>query len=189
MMRLKQLSLFMALLLLAGLLSACQQIGQYSLSEQALNSALQKKLAEYSQSIDASNMLKMKLDFNKLNLNIGQQQANQVAANGTAQLSIQTPLATENVSIKLHLNALPEINKQQDAIYLKQVEIADYQIDSRLGSISSGMLLPYLNQALQLYFEHNPIYQLDQSNQLERLAFKSVSNIRVEQGKLVFSML
>ncbi|WP_392552610.1 DUF1439 domain-containing protein [Orbus wheelerorum] len=188
-MQLKKRLQFIILFLIIGLLSACQQIGQYSLSEQVLNSALQKKLGQYSQSVNASNLFKMKLDFNSLKLNIGQEEANKVAANGTAQASIQTPLGTENVNIKLNLSALPEINEQQDAIYLKQVEIADYQIDSSLGSISSSVLLPYLNQALQLYFENNPIYQLDKSNQLENLAFKSVSNIRVEQGKLVFSVL
>jgi len=99
-------------------------MGQYSLSEQVLNKALQKNLGKYSQSVNASDLFKMKLDFNSLNLNIGQEDANKVAANGTAQASIQTPLGKENVSIKLHLNALPEINKQQDAIYLKKVEIA-----------------------------------------------------------------
>jgi len=188
-MQLKKLSLLFVLFLLTGLLSACHQMGQYSLSEQALNTALQKNLGKYSQNINAGDFFKMKLDFNSLNLNIGQEEANKVAANGTAQASIQTPLGKENVNIKLHLNALPEINNQQDAIYLKKVEIVDYKIDSSLGSLSSGMLLPYLNEALQLYFENNPIYQLDKSNQLEYLAFKSVSNVRIEQGKLVFSVL
>ncbi|RKS84784.1 uncharacterized protein DUF1439 [Orbus hercynius] len=175
------------LLVLMTLISGCQKMTQYSLSQQVINSALQKQLSQYNQSIDASDLLKIDLAFNDMSVDIGQTEPNKIVANGNAMASVQTPLGKQNVAIKLRLKALPELNKQQEAIYLKQVEIADYQINSALGSLSSGTLLPYLNQALQLYFEHNPIYQLDKRNTMEYLIFSSASKVNIEQGKLVFS--
>lgn len=185
----KKIMTFVSLWLLGSLLVGCQKMGEYSLSEQVINSALQKQLSQYTQSFNASDLVKMNLAFNDINLNIGEQDVNKVVANGTAKASIQTLLGTQHVDIKLNLKALPEMEQKQGAIYLKQVEIADYQLNSSLGSISSGTWLPYLNQALQLYFDNNPIYQVDTSNSLEYLAFKSASHINVAQGKLVFSWL
>jgi len=187
-MFLKRIYTVFILLLLSGLVAGCQTLGQYSLSEQFVNSALQKQLSHYNQSVDAGDLFKMNVTFNNMNLNIGRQEANKVVADGTAKAAIQTPLGKQNVSLRLNLKALPELNKQQNAIFLRQVEIADYQLDSSLGSISSGLFLPYLNQALQLYFEHNPVYQLDKTNQLEYLAFQTASTIKIEQGKFVFSL-
>lgn len=187
-MFLKRIYVVFILMILSGLVVGCQTLGQYSLSEQFVNSALQKQLSHYNQSIDAGDLFKMNVTFNDMNLNIGRQEANKVVANGTAKAAIQTPLGKQNVSLRLNLKALPELNKQQNAIFLRQVEITDYQLDSSLGSISSGLFLPYFNQALQLYFEHNPVYQLDKTNQLEYLAFQTASTIKIEQGKFVFSL-
>lgn len=186
-MRLKNIIGLMSLLVISGLLLGCQKMGEYSVSEQVINRALQKQIGQYSQSINASDLIKMDLAFDKINLNIGDEDANKVVANGTATASIQTLLGKQDVDISLSLKALPKLNQQQGAIYLKQVEITNYKLNSSLGSISSGTFLPYLNQALQLYFERNPIYQLDSSNHLEYLAFKSASLVKVEQGKLVFA--
>lgn len=166
----------------------CQNIGQYTLSEQVVNSALQKQLGKYNQSIDFDNLFKMNLSFNDINLDIGQEVANKVVAIGTANAAVQTPFGKQNVSLRLNLQALPEFDKQQNAIFLKYVEITDYHLDSGLGSMSTSTFLPYLNQALQLYFDNNPVYQIDKNNQIEYLAFRSASNIKIAQGKFVFSL-
>lgn len=188
-MQLKKMIGVILLLICCGFLFSCQKVGEYSLSEQMINSTLQKQLSKYNQTINGSDLVKMNLAFNNINLDLGEEVANKVVAKGTAKASIQTLLGKQDVDITLKLKALPQMDQKQGAIYLQQVEIADYQINSSLGSITSGAFLPYLNQALQFYFEHNPIYQLDTSNHLEYLAFKSASSLKVEQGKLVFSWL
>ena len=93
---------------------------------------------------------------------------------------------SQKANIKLKLKALPVFNKDQGAIYLQQMEITDAVVSPDKMKPVLQTLMPYLNQSLQNYFNHQPAYILREDNSKgEALAKKYAKGIEVKPGEIV----
>ncbi|QIQ20590.1 DUF1439 domain-containing protein [Zophobihabitans entericus] len=185
----KRFVTYFSFFFLSLLMVGCQNITQYALSEQLVNHYLQSAASQNVQKFSAANMLDIDLSFDKLNIDIGRNEANVVELSGTAKTLITSLIGSQNADLSLELKGLPNFDQQTGAVYLKNLELVSYKLNSSLGTINTSTFLPYLNQALQLYFNENPVYVLDKSNPMERLALATSSKMSVEKGQFVFSWL
>ncbi len=74
---------------------------------------------------------------------------------GDASLDMTSLFGSQKANIKLKLKALPVFNKEQGAIYLQQMEIADAVVSPDKMKPVLQTLMPYLNQSLQNYFNRH----------------------------------
>lgn len=185
----KRVALYFSVVVLSIFAVGCQNIMQYALSEQMVNHYLQSAMNKNVQQFNVSDFAKLDLSFKDMNADIGRDEANSITLSGTADTKISTLIGSQNAMLNLQIKGRPDFDQKNGAVYIKDLELVSYKLESSLGSINTSTFVPYLNQALQLYFNQNPVYVLDKSNTLERLALKSTSHFYVEKGQLVFSLL
>jgi hypothetical protein len=180
-----KISAFVFLVFLAGCAELMQMASQYALSESMVNRYLQGYLGKTT-SINASGLANANLSFNNLNADIGREDPDKVTLSGNAKFGISSLLGSQTADLSLKMKARPVYDSAKGAVYLKDLELSDYKLDSSLGSVGASALLPYLNKALQFYFNEQPVYALNSNNPLEAAVLKLGSNIQVEQGQIVF---
>lgn len=185
-----RLSVFLMALVLFGCAGLSEMASKYALSETMLNNYLKSHLGT-TQKVNISGLADAKLGFSDLKASIGRDAPNRVTLSGNANLAIASLLGSQNADIKVTMSARPDFDSAKGAIYLKDLELTNYDLQSTLGS-GNGMkvLLPYLNTALQYYFNNQPVYVLDpQNSPLESLVTKVASGVQVKEGQIVFSFL
>ena len=181
-----KISAFVFFIFLAGCSELMQAASQYALSESMVNRYLQGYLGQ-EKSFNAAGLANASLSFNNLNADIGREDPNKVSLSGSAKFGISSILGAQSAEVSLKMKARPVYDSSKGAIYLKDLELSDYKLDSTLGSVGASTLLPYLNKALQFYFNEQPVYVLSSGNNpLEAVVLKLGSDIMVEQGQIVF---
>lgn len=184
----KKITALLFVTLLAGCAELSNMINQYALSESTLNNYIQRHLGE-TKTIDASGLAKANISFDNLKADIGREDAEKVTLSGNAKFAISSILGGQSADLSLKMKARPVYDSAKGAVYLKELEVSDYKLDSTLGAVGSSALLPYVNQAIQYYFNEQPIYTLNASNSaIEALVLKVGTNIEVKQGQLVFPL-
>lgn len=183
-----KISALVFFLLMAGCAELAQMASQYALSESMVNKYVQRYLGE-TMRFDASGLANATLSFNNLNADIGREDPNKITLSGGAKFGLSSVLGSQSADLTLKIKARPVYDSSKGAVYLKELELNDYKLDSTLGSVGSSALLPYLNKALQFYFDQQPVYVLNSDNNpLEAVVLKLGSNIEIEKGQIVFPL-
>jgi hypothetical protein len=172
-------------LIVSGLLVGCNQLTQYTVSEQEINQALQKR-NNFAKDIGVPGVADAYIVLTNLASQIGREEPNKVMLSGDASLDMNSLFGSQKANIKLKLKALPVFNKDQGAIYLQQMEITDAVVSPDKMKPVLQTLMPYLNQSLQNYFNQQPAYILREDNSKgEALAKKYAKGIEVKPGEIV----
>ncbi len=174
-----------AALLFIGLLTACNQLAQYTISEQEINQALQKH-NNFAKDIGISGLVSAHIVLSDLNSEVGREEPNKVTLSGNAEVNISSLLGTQHATMKLKMKTSPFFDQQQGAIYLKDLEIMESQIQPEKMQPVLQSLIPYLNQSLKSYFDQKPVYVLSTDrSKAESLAKTFAKGLIVKPGELV----
>lgn len=174
-----------AILALGALLIGCNQLTQYQVSEQAINQALEKH-NHFSKSIGLPGVADAQITLTNLVSQIGREEPNKIMLSGKVNLDISSLFGTQKATVALKMKAQPSFDKETGAIYLREIEIIDNQIEPERMQGILQTLMPYLSQSLRSYFNQNPAYVLSDSHSKgEALAKKLAKGIEVRPGEIV----
>lgn len=176
---------FAAALVVSGLLVGCNQLTQYTISEQEINQALEKR-NNFSKDIGLPGIADAHIVLTNLASQIGREEPNKVTLTGDARLDMNSLFGSQKATMKLKLKALPVFDKEKGAIYLQEMEVVDATVTPEKMQSVLQTLLPYLNQSLRSYFNQRPAYVLrEDSSKGEALAKKLAKGIEVKPGEIV----
>ena len=176
---------FAAALVVSGLLVGCNQLTQYTVSEQEINQALEKH-NNFSKDIGVPGLADAHIVLSNLTSQIGREEPNKVTLNGDANLDMTSLFGNQKANIKLKLKALPVFNKEKGAIYLQEMEVVDAEVTPDKMKSVLQTLMPYLNQSLRNYFNQQPAYVLSEDKSKgEALAKKYAKGIEVKPGEII----
>lgn len=174
-----------AALIVSGLLGGCNQLTQYTVSEQEINQALEKH-NNFSKDIGVPGLADAHIVLTNLTSQIGREEPNKVTLAGDAALDMTSLFGNQKANIKLKLKALPVFNKEKGAIFLQEMEVVDAQVSPDKMAPVLQTLMPYLNQSLRNYFNQQPAYVLSEDKSKgEALAKKYAKGIEVKPGEII----
>ncbi|MDU4275340.1 MAG: lipoprotein, partial [Enterobacter asburiae] len=150
-----------AALIVSGLLVGCNQLTQYTVSEQEINQALEKH-TNFSKDIGVPGLADAHIVLTNLTSQIGREEPNKVTLAGDADLDMSSLFGNQKANIKLKLKALPVFNKEKGAIFLQEMEVVDAKVSPDKMAPVLQTLMPYLNQSLRNYFNQQPAYVLSE---------------------------
>ena len=177
--------LIAAALIVSGLPSGCNQLTQYTVSEQEINQALQKR-NHFAKDIGLKGVADAHIELQNLTSAIGREEPGKVTLTGVANVDLNSLFGTQKATIDLKLKALPTFDREKGAIFLQEMEVVDAKVaPEKLQSVIQA-LLPYLNQSLRSYFSQQPAYVLrEDASTGEALAKKYAKGIEVKPGEIV----
>ena len=174
-----------AALIVSGLLVGCNQLTQYTVSEQEINQALEKH-NNFSKDIGVPGLADAHIVLSNLVSQIGREEPNKVTLSGDANLDMTSLFGNQKANIKLKLKALPVFNKEKGAIFLQEMEVVDAVVSPDKMKPMLQTLMPYLNQSLRNYFNQQPAYVLSEDKSKgESLAKKYAKGIEVKPGEII----
>ncbi|WP_320732351.1 lipoprotein [Enterobacter roggenkampii] len=174
-----------AALIVSGLLVGCNQLTQYTVSEQEINQALGKH-NNFSKDIGVPGLADAHIVLTNLTSQIGREEPNKVTLAGDADLDMSSLFGNQKANIKLKLKALPVFNKEKGAIFLQEMEVVDAKVSPDKMAPVLQTLMPYLNQSLRNYFNQQPAYVLSEDKSKgEALAKKYAKGIEVKPGEII----
>lgn len=180
--------LFAAALLLSGVLVGCNQLTQYSISEQEINQALQKR-NDFAKDIGLPGVADAHIVLRNLATEIGREEPNKITLTGDANLDMNSLFGSQKATMKLKMKALPVFDKEKGAIYLREMEVVDATVEPKKMQTVLQTLLPYLNQSLSNYFNQRPAFVLrEDSSKGEALAKRYAKGIEVKPGEIVIPL-
>ncbi|CAM7241759.1 lipoprotein [Citrobacter sedlakii] len=176
---------FAAALMVGGLLVGCNQLTQYTVSEQEINQALEKH-NNFSKDIGLPGVADAHIVLNNLASQIGREEPNKVTLTGDANLDMNSLFGSQKATIKLKLKALPVFNKDKGAIFLQEMEVVDATVTPEKMQSVMQTLMPYLNQSLRNYFNQQPAYVLrEDASKGEAMAKKYAKGIELKPGEII----
>jgi Protein of unknown function (DUF1439). len=110
---------FAAALIVSGLLVGCNQLTQYTVSEQEINQALEKH-NNFSKDIGVPGLADAHIVLSNLTSQIGREEPNKVTLSGDADLDMSSLFGNQKANIKLKLKALPVFNKKKGRFSCKR---------------------------------------------------------------------
>jgi hypothetical protein len=177
--------IFAAALILSGVLVGCNQLTQYSISEQEINQSLQKR-NDFAKDIGLPGVADAHIVLSNLVSQIGREEPNKITLSGDANLDMNSLFGNQKATMKLKMKALPVFDKEKGAIYLQEMEVVDATVTPEKMQSILQTLLPYLNQSLRNYFNQRPAYILrEDSSKGEALAKKYARGIEVKPGEII----
>lgn len=177
--------IFAAALMLSGVLVGCNQLTQYTISEQEINQALQKR-NDFAKDIGLPGVAEAHIVLKNLVSEIGREEPNKVTLKGDANLDLNSLFGNQKALMQLKLKALPVFDKEKGAIYLQEMEVVDATVTPEKMQSVLQTLIPYLNQSLRNYFNQRPAYVLkEDSSRGEALAKKFAKGLEVKPGEII----
>ena len=174
-----------AAFIVSGLLVGCNQLTQYTVSEQEINQALEKH-NNFSKDIGVPGLADAHIVLSNLTSQIGREEPNKVTLSGDANLDMTSLFGNQKATIDLKLKALPVFNKEKGAIFLQEMEVVEAKVSPEKLQSVVQTLIPYLNQSLRSYFSQQPAYVLrEDASTGEALAKKYAKGIEVKPGEIV----
>jgi len=181
----KKILFGLSALLLAGLVSGCNDIAQYSISEQEVNQALVKH-NNYEKNIGVSGLADAHITLSDLSSQIGREEPNKITLMGKANVNISSLFGPQKAEMMLKMKAQPVFNQQEGAVYLKDMELVDVTVQPEKMAGVLKTLTPYLNESLKNYFNQKPAYVLSTDrSKAEALAKRFAKGLEVKPGELV----
>lgn len=176
---------FTAALIMSGLLVGCNQLTQYTITEQEINQALAKR-SQFTKDIGLPGIADVQVVMTELTSQIGREDPTKVQLSGNAALKVTSLFGNQNANVTLKLNAQPVFNKDKGAIFLQDMNIVDATVVPAKMQPVLKTMLPYLNQALRSYFNQNPAWVLSEDRSKgEALAKKHATGIEIKPGAIV----
>lgn len=178
-------------LVLAVLLSSCNQLTQYTISEQEVNQALQKR-NNYEKDIGVPGLVSAHIILSDLSSQIGREEPGKVTLTGKSSINVSSLFGPQQaeMQLKLKMKTQPVFNAQEGAIYLHDLEIVDAQVQPEKMASVMKTLTPYINESLKRYFNEKPAYVLSADRSKgEALAKKFAKGIEVQPGQLVIPFI
>ncbi|WP_340619849.1 lipoprotein [Xenorhabdus siamensis] len=177
-----------AALVLVGLLSGCDQFRDISINEGLLNDYLLKKV-HYQKEISISGISSANISLGNLTSQIGRQDPEKIELTSQAKVEIATIFGSIQADMKLTLRAKPVFDAEKGAIFVKELEIVDYQTTPEKAAKPIKALMPYLNSSLSEFFNTHPVYVLNpQKSKAEAAATKFAKGLEIKPGKLVIGL-
>ncbi|ARZ01205.1 putative lipoprotein yceB [Yersinia ruckeri] len=174
-----------AALIFVGALTGCNPLTQYTLTEQEINTYLQKH-NHYQKQIGVPGLVDAQITLTQLQSQIGRSEPGKITLTGNAQVKISSILGPQDAEMLLTLKAQPVFDREKGAIFLKDMEVTDYTVKPEKMDSVMSMLKPYLNQSLKSYFDQQPAYVLNAENsKTEAMAKKLAKGLEVKPGQLV----
>lgn len=174
-----------AMMIMSGLLAGCNQLTQYTISEQEINQALEKR-NQFTKDIGLPGIADAHVVLTQLASEIGREEPNKVVLSGNAALKLTSLFGNQDANIQLRIKAQPIFNQEKGAIFLQHMDIVDATVQPEKMQPVMKTLLPYLNNTLREYFNQNPAYVLrEDSSKGEALAKKHASGIQIKPGEIV----
>ena len=153
-----------ALFVLTSLVTGCDQIRQFDVSEKVINDYLSQKSG--------------------LQKHIGE-----VSFSGSASLKIDSLFGKTGANVNLTLSGQPFYQAELGAIYIKSMKIDSYKVSPEKMEPVVMALKPYLDTTIATYFDNQPVYVLNpEKNSAEAAAFKLAKGIEVKPGKFVIQL-
>ncbi|AXG47202.1 lipoprotein [Photorhabdus laumondii] len=177
-----------AVLLLVGLISGCDQFKDISISEELINGYLAKHV-HYQKQLELHGIANADIELTELSSQIGRTEPNKIALTGRANVNVTSLLGPAKADMKLSLKAQPVFDQEKGAIFLKELEIVDYQITPEKMEKPINALVPYLNKSLSAFFDIHPIYVIKADHSKAEAAAKTLAKrLEVKPGKLVIML-
>lgn len=177
-----------ATLAMTLLVSGCNQLAQYTLSEQEINGYLQQH-NDYKKQIGIPGVVDATIVLTDLASQIGRAEPGKVTLSGNAKVDISSLLGAQSADVALTLKAQPVFDKASGAIYLKDMELVDYTVQPEKMATMMKTLSPYLNQSLKSYFDQKPAYVLrEDHSKTEALAKKLAKGIEIKPGQIAIQL-
>jgi len=179
---------FAAIWVISGVLAGCNQLTQYTVSEQEINQALEKH-NHFAKNVGVPGVADAQITLTSLVSQIGREEPNKVTLTGQANLDLSSLFGTQKAIITLKMKAQPIFDKEQGAIFLREMEILDTQVEPAKMQSILQTIIPYLNQSLRSYFNQNPAYVLSNDrSKAEALAKKLAKGIEVRPGEIIIPL-
>lgn len=181
----KKAFLGLTALFFALLLSGCNQLTQYTISEQEVNQALAKH-NNYEKDIGVAGLVNAHILLTDLSSQIGREEPDKVTLSGSAKINVSSLFGPQQADMQLKMKAQPVFDAQQGAIFLRDLEIVDAQVQPEKMAAIMKSLTPYLNQSLKSYFNQKPAYVLSSDRSKgEALAKRFAKGLEVKPGQLI----
>ncbi|MEZ3498195.1 lipoprotein [Pantoea sp. KPR_PJ] len=181
----KKAFLGLTALILSLAISGCNQLTQYSISEQEVNQALAKH-NNYEKDIGVAGLVNAHILLTNLSSQIGREEPDRVTLSGNAKINVSSLFGPQQADMQLKMKAQPVFDAQQGAIFLRDLEIVDAQVQPEKMATIIKSLTPYLNQSLKSYFNQKPAYVLSvDRSKGEALAKKLAKGLEVKPGELI----
>lgn len=175
-------------LLVAVLLAGCDQLTHYTVSEQAINHSLQKH-NNYGKDLGIPGVATAHFTLSELISAIGREEPNKVTLSANVNVEMSSLLGPQQAMMKIKMKTAPFFDKEQGAIYLRDIEIVSADIQPEKMDTLVKALTPYLNQSLKTYFDNKPAYILsEEHSKKELLAKKLAKGLEVKPGELMISL-
>jgi len=170
------------------LLAGCDHLASYTLSEQEINQSLSKHAA-FDKDIGISGLANAHITLDTLHAEIGRAVANQVVLSGHANIDFASLFGKQKADLNLKMSAVPVFNREQGAVYLRDITILDAQAQpQKVQGIVDG-LKPVLATSLREYFNQQPAWVLSSDrSKAESLAKKYATGLEVKPGELVIPL-
>ncbi len=140
-----------AALIVSGLLSGCNQLTQYTVSEQEINQALQKR-NHFAKDIGLKGVADAHIELQNLTSAIGREEPGKVTLTGVANVDLNSLFGTQKATIDLKLKALPTFDREKGAHLPAGNGGGRCQSGAREAAVGDSGPAPYLNQSLRSYF-------------------------------------
>ncbi|PHM38671.1 lipoprotein [Xenorhabdus mauleonii] len=177
-----------AALILVGLVSGCDQFKEISINEGVLNEYLLKKV-HYQKNIGLSGAATANVSLGELTTQVGRTDPEKIELSGLAKVQLETLLGSIQADMKLTIRAKPVFEAEKGAIFIKELEIVDYQTTPEKVAAPFKALIPYLNTSLSEFFDTHPVYVLNpEKSKAEAAASKLAKGLEVKPGTLVIGL-
>ncbi|AOM39870.1 lipoprotein [Xenorhabdus hominickii] len=175
-------------LAMVGVVSGCDQFKNISISEGLLNDYLLKKV-HYQKQISIPGAAKANITLGDLTSQVGRKDPEKIELSTLAKIQLATLLGTVQADMKLTISAKPVFDPERGAIFIKELEIVDYQTTPEKAATPIKALIPYLNTSLSEFFDIHPVYVLNpEKSKAEATAAKLAKGLEIKPGKLIIGL-
>lgn len=168
------------------LLTSCkatQNLSVFSFDNEDIESMLIRELPQLSTNLRVMG-LPVEFEVNEIDVNIGPNNTDVVALSLSSTAKIKALILSYPVTLNLQVEGSPFYDSQEKAIFLRNVNLLDSNIDA--GGFKGN--LNVLNKETMLlinsFLKDNPIYRIDESDPKMRLFINLGLDIKVYEGKI-----
>ncbi|MCW2254877.1 hypothetical protein M2263_000968 [Providencia alcalifaciens] len=171
------------------LLTGCSQLTDFTISESTINHYLATNV-KYDHNVGISGFADADIQLTNLKSEIGRSDPGKIALSGEAAVNLDSLLGKANAKIELTLTASPYFDAKTGAIYLKELNITQYNVIPENMETAISAVMPYLNSSLGAFFSTQPVYVLNPENgAAEVTARKLAKGLEIKPGKLVIPLV
>lgn len=171
-----------------SLLAGCASLMEYPVAgQEEVQAYLDERLGPLQELHLESPVAAFDFSLQAADVTLGPSQAPdrvQLDVAGQAQLAL--PLAgQESAAMQLRLRGLPDYDREAGAVYVRDLELVDGEIDSRWFQGPVTPLARPLVAAIGRYLEENPVYEFTEGSTTGQLLSRVPAGVQVEPGRLV----